>query len=57
MAVRGGDIPFANTHAAMSPALMRDLKNRLTAARSLERLSGLDSDKRPNMVYSGRSGS
>ncbi|KAK7097221.1 platelet binding protein GspB-like [Littorina saxatilis] len=47
-----------NTHASMSPALMRDLKDRVHGTRSLERLSGLDSDKHPSLIFSGsRSGS
>ncbi|KAK7496459.1 hypothetical protein BaRGS_00012381, partial [Batillaria attramentaria] len=43
-----------NTHAAMSPALMRDLRTRVHGTRSMERLSDLETDKRPNLILSGR---
>lgn len=47
-----------NTHAAMSPAVMRDLRDSVHGTRSLDRLSSLDSDKQPNLIFSGsRSGS
>nr|KAG5706187.1 hypothetical protein BaRGS_019514 [Batillaria attramentaria] len=38
----------------MSPALMRDLRTRVHGTRSMERLSDLETDKRPNLILSGR---
>ena len=47
-----------NAHAALPAAVMRDLRDNVHGTRSMERLSSLDSDKQPNLIFSGsRSGS